>query len=122
MVEMGRLLLECLFRQRVCVFALLCLCGRSFLECLFRQRRRVLTLFAFPFRVCLRAFRVAQELRGSNVVVKVVVVSLVGVVVRFRVFPRFVVVDIVVPLLLDLKIFGRIFKNVGNIVRGSCCR
>ena len=65
---MGRLLLECLFRPRVCAFALLCLCGRSFLECLFRQRRRVLTLFAFPFRVCLRAFRVAH-----------VAVSLVGV-------------------------------------------
>ena len=115
---MGRLLLECLFRQRVCVFALLCL----FVESLFRQRRLVLTLFAFPFRVCLRAFRVAQELRVSRVVVNVVVVSLVGVVVRFRVFPRFVVVDIVVPLLLDLQKNGKMFKNVGNIVRGGCCR
>ena len=86
MVGSGRLLLECLFRHRVCVYAVLCLCGRSFVECLFRQRRRVLTLFAFPFRLCLRSFRVAQELRGSNVVATVVVVSIV--VVSFGLFSR----------------------------------
>ena len=106
MVGSERLLLECLFRQRVCVYALLCLCGRSFVECLFRQRRRVLTLFAFPFRLCLRAFRVAQELRGSNVVVNVVVVSLVGV----------AVVVVITAVLRCLFRSFSLFSPVGNCI------